>query len=92
MTAEDFYKKEDCGNNIEYNKFSEDDFIFTKKEMILFAEKYHKSKMPTREIIKQAFDAGREKVNLFHEPEDDFDYIYENYEDYEDEILNNGSC
>ena len=88
MTAEEYFENLNEDSIIfDIN----DDCEFTKDQLILFAERYHKSKMPTREIIKQAFNAGRESSSIYPES-DEYFLIYKNFEDYENEILDNGSC
>ena len=44
--ADFFYGKEDCGNNSEYDLSCEENWLFGRKEMILFAENYYKYKCP----------------------------------------------
>ena len=46
MTAEEFFKHDDCMNNEVYSPQNIDDWFFSKGDMILFASKYNKEIQP----------------------------------------------
>lgn len=61
MTAEEFFKKEDCENNIKYEVSEIENWYFGKEDMVIFAEAYHRYKIG--ELLAKAILKAKPNLN-----------------------------